>query len=149
MSSETEEELRSKGTTKTHPIMVEVKVDNCIIPMEVDTGASVSLMPYSTFARLWPGRSVEPTSVRLRTYSLISCGQVQCKQVVGKCNVNNGHSGVYSLFIVESAGATLLGLCGIRLDWNQINHVHSPTLIPICIPRRVGDPQGVFSQDIC
>ena len=93
MSSETEEELRLKGTTKTPPIMVELKVDNCIIPMEVDTGASVSLMPYSTFARLWPGRSLEPTSVRLRTYSN------ELLSVVGKCNVNveyNGHSRVYS-----------------------------------------------------
>ena len=36
--------LRSKGTTKTPPMMVDMKIDDCIIQMEVDTGASVSLM---------------------------------------------------------------------------------------------------------
>ena len=40
--------LRSKETSKSLPIMVEVKVDDCLINMEVDTGASVSLMSYST-----------------------------------------------------------------------------------------------------
>jgi hypothetical protein len=47
--------LRSKGTSKSPPIMVEVKVDDCLINMEVDTGSSVSLMSYSTFTGLWPG----------------------------------------------------------------------------------------------
>ena len=35
--------------------------------MEVDTGASLSLMSHTTTG-LWPGRSLESTSVRLQTY---------------------------------------------------------------------------------
>ena len=46
--------LRLKGTQRAPPITVEVKVDDCLISMEVDTGASLSLMSYSTFNGLWP-----------------------------------------------------------------------------------------------
>ena len=84
--------------------------------------------PLHTFTGLWPGRSLEPTSVRLRTYSN------EPLSVVGKCNVNveyNGQVGPYSRLIVEGSGPTLLGrdwLSGIRLDWSQIHRVHSPSL---------------------
>ena len=115
--------LRSKGTTKAPPIMVEVKVDDCLIPMEVDTGASVTLMSYSTFTGLWPGRSLESTAVKLQTYSR------ETIPVVGVRNVNveyNGQLGQFPLAIVEGSGPTLLGrdwLSQIRLDWRQIHHV--------------------------
>ena len=61
--------LRSRGASNTPPITIEVKVDDCLINMEVDTGASVSLMSDSTFQGLWPGRSLSSTQVRLRAYS--------------------------------------------------------------------------------
>ena len=50
-----------KGTKRAPPITVDMKVDNCLITMEVDTGASLSLMSYSTstFSGVWPGRSLE------------------------------------------------------------------------------------------
>ena len=35
--------LRSRGTSYAPPIIVEVKVDDCCINMEVDTGESLSL----------------------------------------------------------------------------------------------------------
>ena len=37
--------------------------------MEVDTGASVSIMPETTFQRLWPGRRLDCTEDRLLSYS--------------------------------------------------------------------------------
>lgn len=54
--------------TKTSPTEVEVQVDDCIIPMEGDTGAAMSLMSESTFGRLWPGRDLSSTDVRLQSY---------------------------------------------------------------------------------
>ena len=45
-----------------HPLF---KVDDCLIPMEVDTGASMSLMSEHTFRRLWPRRSLVTTGVTL------------------------------------------------------------------------------------
>ena len=128
--SEAEElhHLSSKGATKTPPILVEVKVDDCLIPMEVDTGASVSLMSHATFTGLWPGRSLESTSVRLQTYSNAPI------PVVGTCSVNveyNGQMGQLPLVIVGGSGPTLLGrdwLSQIRLDWRRIHYVHSHSL---------------------
>ena len=37
------------------PIKVHVDVDNCSLLMEVDTGASVSIIAETTFGQLWPG----------------------------------------------------------------------------------------------
>ena len=61
--------LSLKGTKRAPPITVDMKVDNCLITMEVDTGASLTLMSYNTFSGVWPGRSLESTDVRLLTYS--------------------------------------------------------------------------------
>ena len=55
------------GKTDVPPIMVKIKLDDCIVYMEVDTGASVSLMSENTFKTLWPGRSIQRSYVRLRT----------------------------------------------------------------------------------
>lgn len=51
------------------PLKVRIKVDDCLITMEVNTGASLSLMAEATFRRLWPSRSLNPSEVRLCTYS--------------------------------------------------------------------------------
>ena len=40
----------------THPYVLELQLDEETVRMEVDTGASLSLMPLSTFRKLWPQR---------------------------------------------------------------------------------------------
>ena len=62
--------LRSRGASHAPPIIVEVKVDDCCINMEVDTGASLSLMSNATFQGLWQGRSLDTTRFRLTQDSL-------------------------------------------------------------------------------
>jgi len=62
-------QVQSPGETSSPPLMVKVKVDNCVVNMEVDTGVSHSLMSESTFRGLWPGRSLHPTPIRLQSYS--------------------------------------------------------------------------------
>ena len=85
-------------------------------------------MSHATFTGLWPGRSLESTSVRLQTYSNAPI------PVVGTCCVNveyNGQMGQLPLVIVGGTGPTLLGrdwLSQIRLDWRQIHYVHSHSL---------------------
>ena len=131
--SEPEEEtlchVRSKNSTSSPPIEVEVKVDDCLITMEVDTGASMSLMPVSTFKTLWPRRGLQQSDVRLRTYSKNPI------PVVGSCVVVVEYNGQTAsqmlLVIVEGSGPTLMGrnwLEKIRLDWRQIHHVYTPSL---------------------
>ena len=48
------------------PIEMKVKIDDCLVKMEVDTGAAVSLL-----RQLWPRRTLKPTEVRLCSYSKV------------------------------------------------------------------------------
>jgi hypothetical protein len=57
--------LKSLGVSISPPIMVKVRVDDCLISMEVDTGAAHSLISKKTFESLWPGRSLNPTTIRI------------------------------------------------------------------------------------
>ena len=122
-------QVRSHGMSNAPPIEVKVQVDDCLIKMEVDTGASMTLMSESTFGELWPGRSLSTSEVRLQSYSQ------EPIPVVGCCYVNldyNGQTAVnVPLIVVEGSGPSLLGrnwLSLIRLDWKQIHHVHSNSL---------------------
>ena len=47
-------------SAKTPPFAVQVKSDGVQVDMEVDTGASVSLMSELTFKRIWPQGSLNP-----------------------------------------------------------------------------------------
>ena len=57
--------VKSLRKSDAPPILVKVKLDDCPVDMEVDTGAAISLMSESTFNTLWPRRSLQPSSVRL------------------------------------------------------------------------------------
>ena len=62
------------GTVQDHmgrvlPIKIQITVDIRSTPMEVDTGASVSLIAEATYSQLWPGRSLSTTFIKLQTYS--------------------------------------------------------------------------------
>ena len=105
------------------PIKVPVGVDGCMITMEVDTGASLSLMAQATFSELWPGRSLDKSEVKLQGYS-----QEPIK-VVGSTAVKvtyEGQTAQLPLIVVEGNGPTLLGrnwLQGgqkVQLDWKNI-----------------------------
>ena len=96
--------------------------------MEVDTGASMSLMPETTYRRLWPGRSLSATSVRLSTYSK------EPIPVVGSTQVQvayEGQSAQLPLIVVQGEGPILLGrnwLQKIQLNWNKIHYTPSAGL---------------------
>ena len=100
-------------------------MDDCLLSMEVDTGAAHSLISEKTFESLWPGR---PTDIRLQSYSKVPI------PVIGCCYVNveyEGQTAEMPLLIVGGCGPTLLGrdwLSQIQLNWRQINHVHSASL---------------------
>ena len=120
--------LKSKGAPNSPPIIVKVRVDDCLPSMEVDTGAAHSLISEKTFQSLWPGRSLSPTDIRLQSYSKAPI------PVKGCCYVNveyEGQTGKMPLLRVGGCGPTLLGrdwLSQIQLNWRQINHVHSASL---------------------
>ena len=99
--------VRLHGTHKAPPIVVKLRVDDCTINMELDTGASVSIMSEHTFQGLWPGRSLLSTDLKLRSYSKEPIA------VLGCCYVNIGYKGQTAnnvlLVVVEGSGPSLLG----------------------------------------
>ena len=65
------------------PIKVHVKVDNCSVAMEVDTGVSVSIMTEATYHKLWPRKGLSTTKLRLQTQGTHCCsGQYGCAGVL-------------------------------------------------------------------
>ena len=120
--------VKSRRVAHSPPVVVQVKLDDCLVAMEVDTGASVSIMSEATFGELWPGPVLQPSQVRLQSYLK------ETIPVVGCCYVNleyKGQTAKLPLLIVAGSGPTLLGrdwLGHIRLDWQQIHHVHSASL---------------------
>ena len=120
--------VKSQGVAHSPPVVVQVKLDDCLVAMEVDMVASVSIMSEATFGELWPGRVLQPSQVRFQSHLM------ETIPVVGCCYVNleyKGQTAKLPLLIVAESGPTLLGrdwLGQIRLDWQQIHHVHSASL---------------------
>ena len=105
-----------------------MKLNDCLVGMQVDTGAAVSIMPEATFRQLWPNRELLPSQIRLQAYTKVPI------PVIGCCIVNVGYEGQSAempLVIVADTGPALLGrdwLGQIRLNWHQIHHVHNSSL---------------------
>ena len=89
--------------------------------MEVDTGASVSIMAENLFYKLWPRRSLRETAIRLQTYSK------EPIVVLGTTDVQVAYEDqvVILPLIVRGEGPTLLGrnwLNQLKLNWSKIHH---------------------------
>ncbi|XP_064465302.1 uncharacterized protein K02A2.6-like [Ornithodoros turicata] len=88
------------------PFTVVVNVCDKPLPMEVDTGASVSVMSKNNFQQLLPDVTVNPSKVLLRSYT----GELS--QVQGQANVCVqfcDKSAVLPLFLTGDRSPTLLG----------------------------------------
>ena len=107
---------------------VELTVNGASLTMEVDTGASVSLISENTYRTTWTAAKRPPlqrSDTRLYTYSgelidvlgairVTVCYKQQTKQL--------------SLLVVPTDGPALVGrdwLQAIVLDWKQLNRVHN------------------------
>ncbi len=115
-----------KAKSNLPPLEVVVTIDKKKVKMEVDTGATYSLMSKVTFDRLWPRKSLDKSEVKLCTYSK------EPITVMGSCCVNVEYAGQIvqdiPLLVVQGSGPTLFGrswLKVIRLNWQAIHNVHS------------------------
>ena len=85
--------------------------------MEVDTGASMSIMSEATYYKLWPRRSLSTTHIRLQTYPN------RC--IVGSTDVQVSYedqTAQLPLVVVKGAGPALLGRNWISKNWSNIIH---------------------------
>ncbi|PIK43447.1 hypothetical protein BSL78_19692 [Apostichopus japonicus] len=93
--------------------------------MEVDTGASMSIVSEETFKAIWPNKEWHKTDIVLRTYTgakveILGETEVTVEYQRQKCKLR--------LIVIRGEGASLLGrdwLQKIRLDWNSfyVNNV--------------------------
>ncbi|PIK36370.1 hypothetical protein BSL78_26804 [Apostichopus japonicus] len=107
------------------PLAVDIKIDGQSVKMEVDTGASMSIVSEETFKANWPNKKWHKTDIVLRTYTgatveILGETEVTVEYQRQKCKLR--------LIVIRGEGASLLGrdwLQKIRLDWNSfyVNNV--------------------------
>ena len=119
--------IRSIGsvtdTVSVPQYLVNVEVNNQVLRMEIDTGASVSIISKQQYQKLGLGGLVT-SDISLSTIT------GERLEVLGKCKVSIRYGDkCYDdlwLYVADSKGTALLGrdwLSVIPLDWNFIKHV--------------------------
>ena len=110
------------------PFIVQLKIDDVSLSMELDTGASLSIMSKNTFRKHWPSRPLESTTRKLTTYT------GETIDVLGTAQVQVTHgenSAELELMIVDMDGPSLLGrnwLNKLTLDWSTLHYLHDGPL---------------------
>ena len=105
-----------------------METDGIPLEMEVDTGASLSLVAEETYLRHWAHRELQQSQLRLCTYS----GELL--EVMGSLRVRVHHGGQdinLPLTVVKGNGPSLLGrdwLGLLRIDWEQVRQIGASAL---------------------
>ena len=108
---------------RVKPLVASLTVEGAELRMEVDTGASLSLISEATYRKLWPkdkAPQTESTQIKLRIYTgeeLEVLGTINV-DVIFKEQLQN-----LRLVIVAGGGPSLMGqdwLRKIQLDWNEL-----------------------------
>ena len=118
-------------SSPTKPFVVTIQINGAYLPMEVDTGASRTLISKATFDKLWSlhnAPSLQPTVSKLRTYTGENI------EVLGVANVNVSFQEQHKqlqLLVVGGDGPSLLGrdwLSKIKLNWEELHHIDQTKL---------------------
>ena len=120
-------ELFSVGTkTKTSPYMAQLVVNDKPIAMEVDTGASVSLINKDTYMHTWAQDSapkLQKTDTTLRSYT---GNDIPLMGVTDVTVTHEGQQAELQLYIVDNNTPNLMGrdwMDAIKLNWKRISRV--------------------------
>ena len=120
-------EMFNLSGTQGKPYFVNVQLNNCDLEMEIDTGASLSIMSEQTYHSLWPIQSrpeLQPTTVKLHTYTKEPI-KVLGIITVHVCYKEQNKS--MPLLVVAGHGPSLLGrdwLAQLKLDWQELYQVN-------------------------
>ena len=132
------------------PLRVDVELNQTPLSMEVDTGASVSVISRDTYKKLWPSAQAPPlknSNVQLQTYTGESLAILGTIHVEVHCN---NQTATLPLVVVKGRGPSLLGrdwLQYITLDWKTLNTVtqstNNPTLSAV-----LAHHKAVFNDEL-
>ena len=144
--------LYKVSVSKVPPVLVYVKVNGLILCMELDTGASLTVMGKDTLQSLFKDSvpDLSPFDGKLRTYS----GQIISPLGLISVLVEyQGQKETLPIVILPGDGPTLLGrnwLSKIRLDWPQMFKVMniSPSIPDPVLEELLVQYTDVFSPGI-
>jgi len=108
------------------PFHTDIQINGQVVAMEIDTGASVSILNESTLSSYNSKNkpTVKPCGAVLRTYT------GEHIPVMGRASVNIRYCGqkcTLPILVVKGNGPNLIGrdwLTHLRLDWGQIKRLH-------------------------
>ena len=114
-------------SSRSNPILVTVTLNEVDHTMEVDTGATLSVMSEATYESLWSKKKPQliPCSSQLKTYT---GEQIKVKGAISVNVRYKGQNHQLSLVVVNGSGPSLLGrdwFRVIRLDWSYLKHVQA------------------------
>ena len=107
------------------PIVVSINVEGKEIPMEVDTGAGVSIIPFSTWRSHFPDLRLQSSAIQLKTYT------DEKLSVLGQHDVTVRYGDQVQKLMITVAdgdGPSLFGrdwLKQLHLNWTQISTVQN------------------------
>ena len=120
--------FHTPGSRCSPLILISLKVNGVNLTMELDTGATLSLISEKTYHNMFPAESapqLKASQAQLKTYTGESI------KIIGAIDVevvyNDQHKQL-NLLVVEGEGPSLLGrdwLSQIKLDWSRLNHVQT------------------------
>ena len=111
------DQISTLGAERANPYKATLQINGKPVAMQIDTGASVSLISQETQKCLSPTAALAKPEIQLRTYTSDPI------TVVGQMSVEvkyKEYEGRHMLYIVEDNGPALVGrdwLCKIQLDW--------------------------------
>ena len=113
-------------TVESQPLCVELLIQGALLSMEVDTGATLSIISRQTYDTAWTGTQVppiKPSNVKLRTYMgegipVDGAIEVDVSYQDQKAHLN--------LLVVAGNGPSLMGrdwLSHVKLDWTKLHQL--------------------------
>ena len=118
------------GQNTPAPILVILKVNGSDREMELDTGATLSVISEQTYHKLF-STGKAPTLRNVMTQLTIYTGEAI--EILGEVEVTvqyKSQEKSLNLLVVTEEGPSLLGrdwLTHIKLDWSQLNHIQIST----------------------
>ena len=109
------------NSSPRNPYSVQLSIDEKQVQMEIDTGASVSIISSATYNDTFQDKALQPSTVKLKTYSgkeLRNLGAISVKVR------HHSQEMDLPLLVVEGNGPSLLGrnwLEKLNIDWQSIH----------------------------
>ena len=128
-SDTTEYRLFTVSSQGNAPLVVEFTVNGQPLQMELDTGASISLISEQQYKQLQDAPPLEKSSVILRTYTGENLSILGSIRVVA---TYNNQTNKLPLLVVKGDGPNLMGrdwLARFIVDWHSIHQLQSPNKI--------------------